>query len=561
MKIRLKHQARNATRPRMGLRRVEFARRQLRSRQLSRCDYGFTLIELLVVITILPLIVGGIAAALVAVLQNQSTTSAQYTNSVDAQITSARFVRDVQSAQYVTTDATITSPYSSISPQICGVGAGGSLISAMYWQSSAGIYTEVTYWEVGTSLIRRLCTVNGSWQTPSVSASAVVASNFPAGQASAVVAPIAAAAAAAAGWYSAVEVSGVTISVTEPGKSAFQYGLLGIPRIWNSVGAGFPGGGSPPPPFLVLGNSADCSTPALSESGAAVVTISAGNAPIGIDSTCPGAISLGIPRGSPSLLASSVLTANPNYATSPSVVVGGGVTQFPSTETYSASGPIADPYATLVAPTNPTSGATGSCPSTNGGTCTSGVYGTSPTLSNYTWNFATSGIFIFTNAVSITNAAIVNFGAGTYWFEGGLTINGNTTVNFGSGLYIFGDSLTGTGNGITISNGAVVNSTGLPGGMLWYVEGGSASIVGNGQVSLNGSPQYDGLAIWDVAAQGTTDPLTITNGGSVSDGFGGIYAPNGEVIFSGAGSAGVSSLVVEYANLSNGGTLTVGSSG
>lgn len=561
MKVRLKHQARKATRPRMGLRRDEFARWQLPPQELSRRDSGFTLIELLVVITILPLIVGGIAAALLAVLQNQSVTSARYANSVDAQITSARFVRDVQSAQYVTTDAALTSPYSSISPQLCGVAAGGSLISAMFWQSTTGTYTEVTYWEVGTSLTRRLCTVNASWQTPSVSASAVVASNFPAGQASAVVAPTSAATATAAGWYSAVEISGVTISVTEPGKSAFQYGLLAVPRIWNSVGAGFPGGGSPPPPFLVLGNSANCSTPALSESGAAVVTISGGIGQIGIDSTCPGAISLGIPKGSPSLLASSVLTANPNYATSPSVVVGGGVTQFPSTETYSASGPIADPYATLVAPTNPTSGATGSCPGTNGGTCTSGVYSTSPTLSNYTWNFATSGVFIFSNAVSITNAATVNFGAGTYWFQGGLTIDGDTMVNFGSGLYIFGDSATGTGNGITISNGAVVNSTGLPGGMLWYVEGGSASIVGNGQVTLNGSPQYDGLAIWDAAAQGTVDPLTITNGGSVSDGFGGVYAPNGQVVFSGAGSAGISSLVVEYASLSNGGTLTVGTAG
>jgi len=66
-------------------------------------EEGFTLIELIIVIVILPLVIGGVAAALLAILQNESTTFNRVGDSADAQITSANFSRDVQSAYRMTT--------------------------------------------------------------------------------------------------------------------------------------------------------------------------------------------------------------------------------------------------------------------------------------------------------------------------------------------------------------------------------------------------------------------------------------------------------------------------
>ena len=53
-------------------------------RRTRRGETGFTLIELLVVITIMPLIVGAISVALLAVLKNQTSVSNSLTGSGDA---------------------------------------------------------------------------------------------------------------------------------------------------------------------------------------------------------------------------------------------------------------------------------------------------------------------------------------------------------------------------------------------------------------------------------------------------------------------------------------------
>jgi len=75
-------------------------------------ESGFTLIELIIVIVILPMIVAGVAAAIIATLQNQSTEFNRLSGSADAQIASAYFASDVQSASALTLT---TSP-----SQICG---------------------------------------------------------------------------------------------------------------------------------------------------------------------------------------------------------------------------------------------------------------------------------------------------------------------------------------------------------------------------------------------------------------------------------------------------------
>jgi prepilin-type N-terminal cleavage/methylation domain-containing protein len=77
-------------------------------------ESGFTLIELIIVIVILPMIIAGVAAAIIATLQNQSTEFNRLSGSADAQIASAYFASDVQSASALT--------LTTSSAQICGGG-------------------------------------------------------------------------------------------------------------------------------------------------------------------------------------------------------------------------------------------------------------------------------------------------------------------------------------------------------------------------------------------------------------------------------------------------------
>jgi prepilin-type N-terminal cleavage/methylation domain-containing protein len=76
---------------------------ELTSHAEPRGEDGFTLIELVIVIIILPIVVGGIAVALIGILQNESTTFNRVADSADAQITSVNFVRDVQNATSLST--------------------------------------------------------------------------------------------------------------------------------------------------------------------------------------------------------------------------------------------------------------------------------------------------------------------------------------------------------------------------------------------------------------------------------------------------------------------------
>jgi prepilin-type N-terminal cleavage/methylation domain-containing protein len=71
-------------------------------------EAGFTLIELVIVMIIIPIIIGGVTAGILASLQNDSTVYNRLSDSADAQIASADFARDVQSASQLTTAASGT---------------------------------------------------------------------------------------------------------------------------------------------------------------------------------------------------------------------------------------------------------------------------------------------------------------------------------------------------------------------------------------------------------------------------------------------------------------------
>ena len=140
---------------------------------------GFTLIELLVVLVVIPLIIGGIAEALIVSFDNQSANSNRVSDSVNAQLTSDYLVRDVQGASYITTlDNSSSGVYAANSPQVCKPTSAGSLLVALFHPSYAGAPAlDIAYWRDGTGpsteIDRYSCTLTGAPNFTSPSTSAI----------------------------------------------------------------------------------------------------------------------------------------------------------------------------------------------------------------------------------------------------------------------------------------------------------------------------------------------------------------------------------------------------
>ncbi len=72
-------------------------------RPKGRADEGFTLLELLIVCVVTPIIIGALAAGLMAVLSLQQGVSSRLSNSADSQMVEASYRNDIQAAQQITT--------------------------------------------------------------------------------------------------------------------------------------------------------------------------------------------------------------------------------------------------------------------------------------------------------------------------------------------------------------------------------------------------------------------------------------------------------------------------
>ncbi len=392
---------------------------RLRKRAAGRDEAGFTLVELLVVLVIMPVIIGAIADVVVTSLKSQNGVSGRLSDSASAEVTSAFYERDVQSAAFVTTFA------GASQPAPCGtespVTSGMTFELALNWGGTTALGgANVAYWDNPSTgdLWRVYCPTGSS--TPS--SSAKVAFGLTATGIQTTVAPSDDATAAAAGWTSTDGISGITLAAAES-ASSYSFDLLGVPRVSSPFSEGLTPGGTPASPFppyplLLLG--------AGSGTGTLLTCDGNGQVNVGgtayIDSASHGAAQL---SGNASLSATLI-----DLLTGGTIATSGNASYSPQATGGGSS--VSDPYASLTAPT----GSTAAPPTTSGGTTTyhPGVYASQLTLSGNSTNVFATGTYIFENGISTSGNASVSSAPGgvLFYVAGGqvsITGNGSLTLN------------------------------------------------------------------------------------------------------------------------------------
>jgi prepilin-type N-terminal cleavage/methylation domain-containing protein len=204
-------------------------------------DAGFTMIELLVVLVIMPIVIGAIAAAIIISEQDSGVASSRLSDSASAQTISDYYVRDVQGAEYLTTNSAASSP---VDVCVDSSASGRTLVLGLYrpaTSSPASNLLSVGYWVTASGanfrLVRYSCDSSGA-MTSQVPITNDLTSPS---QVTVSIAPASFQTAAAAGWTptstSTASISHVTISLMEPG-SEYAYSLQASPRVWDSSASG-----------------------------------------------------------------------------------------------------------------------------------------------------------------------------------------------------------------------------------------------------------------------------------------------------------------------------------
>jgi prepilin-type N-terminal cleavage/methylation domain-containing protein len=478
-------------------------------------DTGFTLIELLIVVAILPLVVGAISVALLAIFKNETPIASSLTSSGDAQVASSYYLQDVQSANWVTTAPGLS----------CG-GVTGTLllsISSDDVASGSAIRNVVSYVEVPNSgsstfaIERETCT--GGTGSPTTNPRVVAHNATSATTVS--INPGTVQTAAASGWTPAPGTAGVQLLLVESihgSTNTISYTFKAVPRVTGTPGAN-PSGFNPILPVMFVGTS--CPSLTLTGSGSFV------------DSQNGGGQS-----------GSGFVGYTQSQSQCQNQTSGAGTLKYAAPAYYN----VANPFAQLAPPTSPsTSGLeAGSCSAT---TCTAGSYGASTTggyangaLTNVTVDPSqgapVTNLVVFTVPVTIKNTNVMFLGGSsltnvTYWFQQGLTISTHANVTFGAATYIFGTSASA---GLSVDSQSSLTAPNSSSGLIFYVPPGAANVSLASGISgtLGGAPSpYDGIAIWD----DSTGLLSFGQGNGGGSGlmasYGGIYDPNGTMSIAG----------------------------
>ena len=507
-------------------------------------ERGFTLVELLIVVTILPLVIGAISMGLVSVFSLQSRVSTRLSGSGDLQTIDATFVKDVQSAGTITTEAS--------TPPECGT--NGTQLLGLVWSDgqSAVSYVSVPMNNGTTnySLERTYCAF-GNFTTPArttvisydlsgtQSAPSICAPTY-ASCSSALLAPTAASTIAA-----------VVFPIYVPMTSA-PYTMVASPRAGGNTAGGTPTGNSQVPPLTLLG--AGCGVLGVGN-GTLSINVGGGtaNGNLGITSTCTtGAITV---ANGGSINAATLLTPDPSPTT---ISTSGNPGNLPPLYGWT---PPTDPVSGLVPPKAGPATSAGSCKKTGPKshatyTCSAGYYA--------------NNIYDGVSAGFANSSTIIFSGGGNYYFAQDFTLPNGSTTTFGTGAYIFGASdqgafTTGT-NGITVYGDNA----------LFYVPNGSLTFQNNSTISLKPPANWidtngdtiisHGVTIWDGGTCGSYvgsdscagGTVTLANNGTQTNAFGGIYVPSGGVIDNENGTISTAFIVASWASFLNGLNITIG---
>lgn len=475
------------------------------ARERETDERGFTLIELLVTLAILPMVVGAIGLGLMSIFSLQSSVSSRVSDSGDAQIVSANFVKDVQSATSITTQSASSPQCGTTGTQLMGLSWSGGQTVVSYVSEPVTSGATTTY-----SLLREYCT-SGNTTTPQNTF--MIALDLPAGQAAPTItcATSAPGCAPSTAWISATKVALVSFTIDAP-KSNFTYTLQATPRVWTASSGDIPASGRPYAPLTLLSTT---TCPSLTiGNGALSINVAGGtgNGTLSIASACAGAVNV---ANNGTLNAAAILSSDPALTT----ISAGNKSTYPNTQYYYNG--FTNPLASLVAPT-PT-GPAAAC------TLSNSVYSCPP------GNYAANQTF--------PNGAVVNFtGGGTYWFENGLAIPNDANATFASATYIF-DGTTALTTGDTSSTKLTANN------VLFYIESGTASFGNNGSVAISPLSGYQGVDLWDSVVGGT---LSLGNNSTSVNTYGGIYVPYGAVLDSNNGSISTTFIVASTATFNNG---------
>jgi prepilin-type N-terminal cleavage/methylation domain-containing protein len=449
-------------------------------------DEGFTMIELLTVLVILPLVVGAISVALISVISQQNTVSNKVSDSADAQLLSANFVSDVQSATQITTLAT--------APNSCAPSAGALVVSLQWIAQIGGNPTQVVvsylYGEQApshiNSLYRELCLGGSSMPT----ATSIVSHDVQAGLAALIAGsscdPAAlqcnpAQAVASKGWVATAGVTGVLLNVNAQahGDTAYKYTLDGVPRTTNNVSRGI----QPPghPPLLILGDSPiDC-------------------------------------QGNGNMTVNGITAIN--ATTTPAVKAQGG------TAFVDANGGI---YTDTTTTTGATSGNVNLGPGT---AVTDNTYTHDPYQGLLPPSATTPGVTVFAGNVSITSPVV--FQDGIYIFENGLSLTGKGLIEGSSGpgsfphvlFYVVGGSVDIEGQGSQTLYPLASPPSPAPGIVIWQAASDNSplKLAGQGQsTTIEGTVYTPGSTVETVGTGALTANSVVADGISGCSGGGSI---------------------------------------
>ena len=495
-------------------------------RRSRRTDAGFTLPELLVAIVIMPLIIGAVATAVITLFNQTSPNDphgaqTRLLASDDAQLTSAYYVRDVESATTIyTPGGGGTWDYSTWQP--CG---SGTPLLGLQWANGS---TEVLY-SVSTgaspALDRYFCGSTTSKATlaanifnglsnPSPSLTTnngdVVLSS---GNGSVSFTVSCSPACSGTGPYQltgpkAVVVTSVQLAVQE-NLNGYKYSITGTPSLSNGGGGGTSGppGSSVTPPLLIDPQGSAAYPPLYAGNCSMQV-----NGVAAVDAPNSGSVYL---DNKGNITASGIYTAD---ASDPSGAMTGpgGQPKGSYPQPPLAGGQITDPYSVLT-PTAPT--------------VSESSYGGYP-------------VYVET-ANPWTPQGQLN--PGIYIVEHGMKLAGSNGVSGNVLIYVTGGNvdLSGQGNVLLQS-------------LDPYWEGGYAVQADGSRTRVNETtptpPTLPEPVLW-VASTDTGATVTLGGNGNATTINGAIYAPTASVQINGGGNGGsVSADQLEAGSLScNGG--------